>query len=207
MLERHRQLAERYSIMMLPFLPAFSVSLLRMWVDSIPSPKVTVGGAALLYLLLGVPAAATPIYPEDRATSPDSTSLEERRRYTMQLMQAAPFPTDYPVSARELTNPLDMDGEIVLQTFGRLIYNIDLLASPMIPDPDLADIELPPGALRGIDILEDLDSLYLSYGGRAFDKTVLDVSHAEITEQKGLPITTDASPLTMGGFGEITRAR
>jgi len=165
------------------------------------------GAVALLYLLLTVPAAATPIFPEDVVVSPDSGSLEDRRRYTMQLMKVAPLPTDQPVSAPELANPLHMDRDITLRTFGGLIYFLDLLASPDLSDPELVEIELPRGALRGIDILEDLNTLYLSYDGRAFDKAVFDVRRADIMERKGPPVTTEGSPLTLGNFGVITRAR
>jgi len=163
--------------------------------------------AALLCLLTCLPAAATPIFPGDAVGGPDSKKLEDRRRFTMQLMQVAPLPTDQPVAAPELANPLHLDREIALRTFGGLIYFIDLLATPDIPDPGLVEIELPPGALHGIDILDDIDAMYLSYDGRAFDKAVLDIGGAKIDEHKKAPVTTEGSPLTLGDFGVITRAR
>jgi len=163
--------------------------------------------AVLLCLPIGVPATATPVYPGGVVVSPDSKSLEDRRRFTIQLMHVAPLPTDQPVSAPELANPLHLDREIALRTFGREVHYSDLLASSMIPDPDPLDLELPPGALRGIDILDDLDSLYLSYDGRAFDKAVLDIGDAKIIDKKGVPVTTDGSPLSLGDFGVLIRAR
>ena len=163
--------------------------------------------AALLCIGACVSAVATPIYPGDEVPNPDSPSLEERRQYTMQLMEVAPQPTDQPVSAPELTNPLNMDREIALRAVGSHVRFSDLLARSVLPDPGRVDIELPPGTLRGIDILDDLNALYLSYGGRAFDKSVLDIGNAEIVEDKGIPITTDGSPLSLGDFGELTRAR
>jgi hypothetical protein len=79
-----------------------------------------------------------------------------------------------------------------------------LLANPRVTDPHItAEIELPPGALRGIDILDDLESLYLFYNGRAFDSSVMKLEGAKIVERKGLPVTTDGSPISLTDFGII----
>jgi hypothetical protein len=163
---------------------------------------------ALPCLLAGACAQATPVYPDDiPQPGPDSQSIEDRRRFTMELMKTAPLPIDKPSTIPELADPLAMGRNTGLNVFDGPVHHIDLLASPMMDDSDLADIELPPGSLRGIDILDDLDALYLSYDGRAFDRSVQDVKNAEIVERKGVPITTEGSPLNLMDFGKIVESR
>lgn len=163
--------------------------------------------AILLFMLGGISTTAAPIYPSDQQPNSNSSTLEERRRFTLYLMKTSPLPTNMPNASPALANPMDMENEFPLSVIGDQIYYIDLLASSMNRLAGPADIELPPGTMRSIDILDDLRSLYLSYDGRAFDSTVLDVGNAEIIEHRGLPVTTDGSPLSIGQFGVIVRER
>lgn len=163
---------------------------------------------ALPCLVCSVSVAATPVYPDDvPEPGPDSESLDDRRRFTMRLMENAALPLDRPVTVPELADPMALGRDTGLSIFDGRVHHIDLLANPVMDDPDLADIELPPGSLRGIDILEDLKTLYLSYDGRAFDKSILDVKNAEMTEYRNVPHTTEGTPLSLMGFGNIVDNR
>lgn len=168
------------------------------------SIKSLVYPLALPCLLVGVSALATPVYPDDSPEpGPDSQTLEDKRSFTMRLMKTAPLPTDKPTTVPELGDPLALGRDTGFNVFDGPVHHIDLLANPMMDDPDPSDIELPPGSLRGIDILDDLDALFLSYDGRAFDKSVQDIENAEIIERKGVPITTEGTPLNLMGFGKV----
>jgi hypothetical protein len=125
----------------------------------------------------------------------------------MELMKTAPLPTDKPTTVSELADPLALGSDTGLNVFDDPVHHMDLLANAMIDEPDPADIELPPGSLRGIDILDDLDALFLSYDGRAFDQSVRDVENAEIIERRGVPVTTEGSPLNLMDFGKIVDNR
>ena len=170
--------------------------------------KMLASALVLPCLMYGATAYATPVYPDDRPEpGPDSQSLEDRRRFTMQLMETEALPLDKPVTVPELADPMGMGRDTGLAIFDKQVHHIDLLANPVTGDPDLTEIELPPGSLRGIDILEDLEALYLSYDGRAFDKSILDIDNAEITEYRGVPHTTEGTPLSLMGFGDIVDNR
>lgn len=159
---------------------------------------------ALPWLLTVVSASATPVYPGDLpAPGPDSPTLEDKRRYTMRLMSAGPLPQQTATAVPELTDPMALGHDTGLKIFDEPVQHLDLLAKPSMDGPDPADIELPPGSLRGIDILDDLEALFLPYDGRALDPSVLDVGNAEITEYRGVPQTTDGTPLNLLGFGRL----
>lgn len=101
-----------------------------------------------------------------------------------------------------MADPLGTGVATGLSVFGGTVLFLDLLENPQ--SDNLANIELPPGSLQGINILDDLDALYLSYDGRAFDKSILDLSTAEIIKRNGLPVTAETSPLSLSGFGVVS---
>lgn len=192
---------------MMPLLSAISLPLVR---SGLPGSAIkTLACALALPCLLGaVSVSATPVYPDNMPKpGPDSESLEDRRRFTMQLMETAALPLDKPITVPELADPMAMGRDTGLTVFDSKVHHVDLLANPVLDDPDLTDIELPRGSLRGIDIVEDLEALYLSYDGRAFDKSVLDVGNAEVIEYRNVPHTTEGTPLSLMGFGNIVDNR
>ncbi len=46
--------------------------------------------------------------------------------------------------------------------------------------------------------------MYLSYDGRAFDKSLWNLQTAEVIERNGLPVTSETSPLSLSGFGYVS---
>ena len=165
---------------------------------------------ALLCLLISFTIPAAPIYPENEAVVPESGSslIADEGSFTVPLLEASPIRADKPTSIPEFSDPMGMGVDTGLSVFAGNLYFMDLLANPGIANSgDSVEIELPPGALRGIDILDDLDALYLSYDGRAFDGSMLNLENAEIIERKGLPVTSEGSPLSLTGFGLIADKR
>lgn len=172
--------------------------------------KPTYSAVALLHLMISFSVTAAPIYPENEAVTPEPGiwSFKSRRLITVPLLEVSPVPADKPTSLPEFSDPMGLDIDTGLRVFTGNLYFMDLLANPRIAIPgDTAEIELPPGALRGIDILDDLDSLYLSYDGRSYDSSVLNLENAEIIKRKGLPVTSEGSPLSLTGFGLIADKR
>ena len=169
----------------------------------------TVLPAAVLSCLLTITQSlATPIYPDD-VPQPglSSLSLEDKRRFTKRLMQTAPLSSDKPSAISELADPLALGHKTGFSMLPERVYFIDLLASPIPSSPSLADIKLPAGALRGIDILEDLNALFLTYDGRAFDNSILQAEDSEITLHRGAPRTHEGTPLNLSNFGKISHRR
>jgi hypothetical protein len=167
----------------------------------------SIGNAvALSCLLLSISAPAAPVYPDNAAaiTNPRNSLLADERNFTKPLLEASPVPADKPTSLPEFSDPLGMGVDDGLKVFDGYVGMMDLLTNPGVTNPDItAEIELPPGALRGIDILDDLESLYLFYNGRAFDSSVMELEGAKIVDRKGLPVTTDGSPISLTDFGII----
>ena len=168
--------------------------------------KSQCGPIALLSLLLAGPLLASPIYPDTEVTAiaSDSNPLERNPLITVPLLEASLVPTDKPTSLPDFSDPMNMGVDNWMSLFPEGIHFMDLLIIPEAAVSGVAGaIELPPGALRGIDILDDLDSLYISYDGRAFDDSILNLEAAEMTERRGLPVTTESSPISLTEFGII----
>ncbi len=161
---------------------------------------------ALLSLLVSIPLSATPIYPDTEATpiESDSNSFERNPLITVPLLEASLVPTNKPTSLPDFSDPMDMGTGNWMSLFPGGVHFMDLLVIPKDANSTVAaEFELPPDALQGIDILDDLDSLYLSYDGRAFDDSILNLEAAEITERRGLPVTTESAPISLTEFGII----
>jgi hypothetical protein len=164
------------------------------------------GPIALLSLLVSIPLSATPIYPDTEATTieSDSSPFERNPLVTIPLLEVSPVPTDKPTSLPDYSDPMDMGIDNWMSLFPGGVHFMDLLVIPKGANSTVAaEFELPPEALRGIDILDDLDSLYLSYDGRAFDDSILNLEAAEMTERRGLPVTTETAPVSLTDFGII----
>lgn len=164
----------------------------------------------VVVLCLGVTAhlSAEPIYHSDTAFAESATSLYENTSDALvPILRISPVRAATPHSIPDFGDPLALGVDTGLGVFTGDIYHLDLLTKPNLPVPaDFVDIELPPGMLRGIDILGDPDSFFLSYDGRAFDRSLLNIKNAEIIEVDGVPITSEYSPLSLMGFGIIIEA-
>ena len=161
---------------------------------------------SLLSLLVSIPLSATPIYPdtESVAIEPGRAPYDKKPHITVPLLETSPVPTDKPTSLPDYSDPMDIGVDNWTSLFPGGAHYMDLLVISGNADSDVvAEMELPPGSLRGIDILDDLGSLYLSYDGRAFDDSILNLEAAELTERKGLPVTTEGAPISLINFGII----
>lgn len=167
----------------------------------------SIGSAfALPCLLLSISVPAAPIYPDTDAAiiNPGNRLIAEDRSFTKPLLEISPVPPDIPTAVPALSDPMGMGVGTGLNVFDENVLLMDILANPGITNTDItAEIVLPPEALRGIDILDDLESLYLSYDGRAFDGSVMKLEGAELIERNGRLVTTEGSPISLTGFGII----
>lgn len=169
-------------------------------IKSISSPIILFG------LLVSVPLSAAPIYPDTEAAAieSDNNPLERNPLITEALLEASPVPTHKTTTLPDYSDPMDIGVDNWMSLFPGGVQFMDLLVTPRDANSAvIADIALPPDTLRGIDILDDLDSLYLSYDGRAFDDSILNLEAAEMTERRGLPVTTETTPISLTDFGII----
>jgi len=91
-----------------------------------------------------------------------------------------------------------------LKVFGGTVQFMDLLGNfTAAAGSAAAEVELPPGALNGVNLLDNFIAVYLSYNGRAFDKTIWNLQGAEVIDRDGLPVTSETSPLTLAGYGTV----
>jgi hypothetical protein len=161
---------------------------------------------ALLCLSASPTLWAAPIYPgEPTETEPGGRFSESERLSNAPLLEASPVPTNKSTTLPELFDPLGLGVESGLRIFSGNVHFMDLLANPGVDDPsESVAVELPPGTLRDINILDDMDSVYMSYDGRAFDKnTLMNIENVEIMDRKGVPVTSESSPVSLTGFGII----
>lgn len=161
----------------------------------------------LLCLWVSVPAPATNINPVDAPTilEPNSMSPQDRRFVTARLFDFSPFTANNRTVVPGFADPLGTGIDPELKIFAGKVHFMDLLGNVDVSSSqDHADIELPPGALDGVNLLDDLVSMYLSYDGRAFDKSLFNLETAEVIERNGLPVTSETSPLSLSGFGAVS---
>jgi hypothetical protein len=163
--------------------------------------------ASLLCLWVSVPAPATNINPADAPTvvEPHSMSPQDRRFVTALLFDFSPFTANNRTIVPGFADPLGTGIDPGLKLFSGKVYFMDLLGSVDVSSSeDHVDIELPPGALDGVNLLDNLISMYLSYDGRAFDNSLFNLETAEVIERNGLPVTSETSPLSLSGFGAVS---
>jgi hypothetical protein len=162
---------------------------------------------ALLCLWLGAPATATTIGPSDASTllEPLAMSAQDNRFLSALLFDFSPYTAKSQTVVAGLVDPLGIGTDPALRVFNGEVYFMDLLGNFEISTlGDAEDFELPPGTLHGINLLDDIDSLYLSYDGRAFDTSLWNLETAEVIERNGLPVTSETSPLSLSGFGSVS---
>jgi hypothetical protein len=162
---------------------------------------------ALFCLWIGGPANATTIGSSDTSTQlePLAKSSQDKRFLTALLFDFSPYTANNQRVIAGLADPLGIGADSALRIFDGKVYFMDLLGNFTVSSlGDSADFELPPGTLRGINLLDDVTSMYLSYEGRAFDKSLWNLETAEVIERNGLPVTSETSPLSLSGFGSVS---
>jgi hypothetical protein len=161
----------------------------------------------LFCLWMSVPSPAAPIHSSDISAmlEPLALSAQDRRFSTALLFDFSPFTAEDQAIVQGFADPLGTGVDSGLRLFAGKVYFMDLLGNfTAFKLADTAEIELPTGALHGINLLDDLNSMYLSYDGRAFDKSLFDLQTAEVIERNGLPVTSETSPLSLSGYGYVS---
>lgn len=132
-------------------------------------------------------------------------SSQDRRFSTSLLFDFSPFTANDQSIVPGFADPLGMGIDPGLTVFSGSVNYMDLLGNFSISKlSDVEEIELPPGALQDIDLLDNMTSVYFAYDGRAFDKSLFNLQTAEIIERNGLPVTSETSPLSLSGFGFVS---
>lgn len=160
-----------------------------------------------LCIWMSVHSHATPISSGDASAvlEPPAMSAQDRRFIAAQLFDFSPFTADNVTIVQGFADPLGTGVDPGLRIFAGRVYSMDLLGNfTAFKLPDTAEIELPTGALHDIKLLDDVTSMYLSYDGRAFDKSLFNLQAAEVIERNGLPVTSETSPLSLSGFGYVS---
>jgi hypothetical protein len=136
---------------------------------------------------------------------PRDMSPQDRRSVTALLFDFSPSTANSQTIVLGLSDPLGIGANPGLSVFGGRVYFSDLLGNFTVSTlGDATEIELPPGTLQGINLLDNVTAMYLSYDGRAFDKSLLNLQTAEVIERNGLPVTSETSPLSLSGFGFVS---
>jgi len=160
----------------------------------------------LLSMLVTTPAFAAAIGPNDPTAMREllGISSKDKRLLTAPLFTFSPFSATNGTVVPGVSDPLGTGVDPQLKVFGGTVQFMDLLGNfNASTDGSAADVELPPGALSGINLLDNFIAVYLSYNGRAFDKSIWNLQSAEVIDRNGLPTTSDASPLTLAGYGSV----
>jgi hypothetical protein len=132
-------------------------------------------------------------------------SSQDRRFITALLFDFSPFTANNQTIVPGFADPLGTGVDPGLRIFGGRVFFMDLLGNfTIFRLADTAEIELPPEVLHGINLLDDLTSMYLSYDGRAFDKSLFNLQTSAVIERNGLPVTSETSPLSLSGFGSVS---
>jgi hypothetical protein len=150
------------------------------------------------------PAAA--ISPNDPTAILELLGLapHDKRLITAPLFDFSPFSASDATSVPGLGDPLGSGVDPGLRVFGGTVQYMDLLGNfKAVTSVNAEQIELPPGALSGINLLDNFTAVYLAYNGRAFDKSIWNLRSAEVVDRNGLPVTAETSPLSLAGFGSV----
>ena len=161
----------------------------------------------LLWVWVCVPAEAGIIDPKNPSQVRESLglALQDKRFITAPLIDFSPFPAHNKIVVPGFVDPLGTGVDPGMRIFSGKVHYMDVLGNFNVTKPrESVDIELPPGSLAGINLLDDVFAMYLSYNGRAFDKSILNLKAAEVVVRNGLPVTSETSPLSLAGFGSVS---
>lgn len=160
----------------------------------------------LLCMLVTTPAFAATIGPNDPTAMLELLGLspKDKRLLTAPLFTFSPFSATNDTVVPGVADPLGTGVDPQLKVFGGTVQFMDLLGNfNASTGGSAADVELPPGALNGINLLDNFIAVYLSYNGRAFDKSIWNLQGEEVIDRHGLPVTSETSPLTLAGYGSV----
>jgi hypothetical protein len=162
---------------------------------------------ALLCFWVSLVASASEIRPGQSWAS--SRHLDSPSRpLTSDILEIFEFSQIIPekqVPLPGFSNPLGTAIVSGTRVFSGKLHFFDVLGDNISHSgADSQDIELPSGALAGIKLLDDLDALYYSYDGRAFDKSLWDLSIAKVIMRDDLPVTSETGPLSLSGYGSVS---
>lgn len=160
-----------------------------------------------LFVWASMPAPAATIGPNDPTAILELLGLspQDKRFITGPLFDFSPFSATNETVVPGVADPLGTGVDPGLRVFGGTVQFMDLLGNfNVAKSGDAAEVELPPGALNGINLLDNFIAVYLSYNGRAFDKSIWNLQAADVIDRNGRPVTSEASPLSLAGFGSVS---
>lgn len=162
----------------------------------------------LICLLAGTCAFAASINPSDPSAILDHRGLTtgDGRASALHLFDFSPFTASNHSQIPGFADPLGTGAEAGLKVFSGKVHFMDLLGNYATSRQETAKtIELPKNALQGINLLDNFLALYLSYDGRAYDTAQLRLPASGTMQRNGLPVTTETSPLSLEGFGSVSK--
>lgn len=140
--------------------------------------------------------------------------LEPGSKYTFEkailktpIFEITPFSSLGNTVVPGFADPLGIGVDPQLRAFAGAVHFMDVLGDfSTEPNEDVANIELPPGALNGLDYRDNLIAPITSGKQRAYDASLLDVKKVkgEGYELNGVPVTDETSPLSLAGFGVVS---
>ena len=160
----------------------------------------------LLFLLVPLPAPAAAIGPNDPTAILELLGLapHDKRLVIATLFDFSPFSATNTSVVPGLSDPLGAGVDPGLRIFGGTVHYMDLLGNfKATKTPGEEEIELPPNALSGINLLDNFIAVYLAYNGRAFDQSIWNLRTTEVEDRDGLPVTSETSPLSIAGYGSV----
>lgn len=132
-------------------------------------------------------------------------SPQDKRIITAPLFDFSPFSANNKTVVPGFADPLGTGVDPGLRVFSGKVHFMDLLGNFRANKEDeVVAVELPPDALKGIDLLDNFLGMYLSYNGRAYDRSILTLGGGEVIERHGLPVTAETSPLSLAGYGSVS---
>jgi len=161
----------------------------------------------LIFLTVSVPAWSGSIDPGNMAAILEVRGLspQDKRIITEPLFDFSPFSANSKTIVPGFADPLGTGVDPGLRIFSGKVHFMDLLGNFRVKKAgEVPEIELPPDALKGINLLDNFLAVYLSYNGRAYDRSILNLGGATVVERDGLPVTAETSPLSLAGYGSVS---
>lgn len=161
----------------------------------------------LFCLMASVPASSASIEPGNMAAILELRGLspQDKRIITAPLFDFSPFSASNNTVVPGFADPLGAGVDPGLRVFSGKVHFMDVLGNFRVKkNSEIAEVELPADALKGINLLDNFLAMYLSYNGRAYDRSILNLGGAEVIERDGVPITIETSPLSLAGYGSVS---
>ncbi|NND68304.1 MAG: hypothetical protein HKN19_12020 [Halioglobus sp.] len=165
---------------------------------------------ALLPLLLGalsLPASAYYIDTDDpsKVLRLRGASHIEISAVTAPLFEFAPFRASPRNRVHGFADPLGLGKDFGLRVFYGNVHYMDLLGEyEGLRVIDHVDVELPPGVVRGNQLITNYVERFFTGKVRAVDRSLYNLNHTDTRTRWGLPVTEETSPLSLAGFGSVS---